>query len=55
MSQELMKLVTDYLQVRRALGHKLEGPEILLIQFVGYLEERHADTLTIEHARRRDS
>ncbi len=50
MSQELMKLVTDYLQVRRALGHKLEGPEILLIQFVGYLEERHADTLTIEHA-----
>jgi len=50
MSQELMKLVTDYLQVRRALGHKLEVPEILLTQFVGYLEERHADTLTIEHA-----
>ena len=50
MSTELTQLVTDYLRVRRALGFKLEGTEVLLTQFVAYLEERHADTVTIEHA-----
>ena len=50
MSTELTQLVTDYLRVRRALGFKLEGTQVLLTQFVAYLEERHADTVTIEHA-----
>ncbi len=46
----LTSLLSDYLRVRRALGFKLEGSEVLLTQFLGYLHEHDAETLTIEHA-----
>lgn len=46
----LTQLLSDYLQVRRALGYKLEGTEELLTQFLTYLRDRDADTITIEHA-----
>ncbi len=36
--------------MRRALGFKLEGTEALLTQFLTYLDEHDADTITIEHA-----
>jgi integrase len=42
--------LADYLDVRRALGFKLDRAEKLLGQFVSYLELRHADVITIEHA-----
>ena len=48
----LTTLLSDYLRVRRALGFKLEGTEILLSQFLAYLHEHDADTITIEHALR---
>ena len=48
----LTTLLSDYLRVRRALGFKLEGTEILLSQFLAYLHEHVADTITIEHALR---
>lgn len=40
----------DYLTVRRALGYKLERPGQLLAQFVAYLDQAGADTVTVEHA-----
>ena len=46
----LTQLLGDYLRVRRALGFKLEGTEVLLTQFLAYLREHDADTITIEHA-----
>jgi integrase/recombinase XerD len=46
----LRQALTDYLQVRRALGYKLDYPGKLLAQFVTYLEGVGADTLTTEHA-----
>lgn len=46
----MTQLLEDYLRVRRALGYKLEGTEALLTQFLGYLREHDADTITIEHA-----
>jgi len=46
----LTQLLDDYLRVRRALGFKLEGTEVLLTQFLAYLREHDADTITIEHA-----
>ena len=46
------QLLSDYLRVRRALEFKLEGTEILLSQFLAYLHEHDADTITIEHALR---
>ena len=48
----LTTLLSDYLRVRRALGFKLEGTEILLTQFLAYLHEHVADRITIEHALR---
>jgi integrase/recombinase XerD len=48
----LTTLLSDYLRARRALGFKLEGTEILLSQFLAYLHEHDADTITIEHALR---
>lgn len=50
MSQALTQLLGDYLRVRRALGFKLEGTEVLLTQFLTYLQAHDADTITIEHA-----
>jgi len=40
----------DYLRMRRALGYKLEGPGRQLEQFVTYLEQTAAHTVTIENA-----
>ena len=40
----------DYLQMRRALGYKLESQGQLLFAFVGYLEQAQAATVTIELA-----
>jgi integrase/recombinase XerD len=50
MTGTLAALLGDYLQVRRALGYKLEYTEVLLRQFLTYLDEHGADTITIEHA-----
>ena len=43
----------DYLQMRRALGYKLESQGLLLCAFVSYLEQTQADTVTIENWRSR--
>jgi integrase/recombinase XerD len=40
----------DYLRMRRALGYKLERQGRQLRQFVAYLEQAGASTVTIEHA-----
>lgn len=50
MSTPLAELLDDYLRVRRALGYKLEYTEVLLGQFLAYLEGHGAETITIEHA-----
>lgn len=46
----LRHAVVDYLAVRRALGYQLERPARLLDQFVAYLEQVGAHTVTVEHA-----
>lgn len=46
----LRQALEDYLALRRAMGFKLDRAEKLLSQFVGYLEQRNAGTVTIEHA-----
>jgi integrase len=46
----LRQALTDYLSMRRTLGFKLDRAERLLGQFVGYLEQQQATTITIEHA-----
>ena len=48
----LRQAVADYLTVRRALGFKLDRHGRLLPQFVDYLEDIGADTVTTEHALR---
>jgi integrase/recombinase XerD len=40
----------DYLRVRRALGYKLDRQGRQLLQFVAYLEQAGASTITTEHA-----
>jgi integrase len=46
----LRQTVDDYLQLRRALGYKLEHHGRLLPQFVEFLEQRQADVITTELA-----
>jgi integrase/recombinase XerD len=46
----LREAVVDYLTVRRTMGYKLERHERLLAQFVDYLDEVGATTVTTEHA-----
>jgi integrase len=46
----LRSAVEDYLRMRRALGYKLESPGRQLGQFVAYLEQTGAKTVTIENA-----
>lgn len=46
----LRQALADYLAVRRALGYKLKGAELLLGQFIAYLEERGEQTIRTEHA-----
>lgn len=50
MSADLEDMVTNYLRVRRALGYRLYGTELLLVQFVAYLRAHDAEGVTIEHA-----
>jgi integrase/recombinase XerD len=40
----------DYLRVRRALGYKLDRQGRQLLQFVAYLDQVGASTITTEHA-----
>jgi integrase len=40
----------NYLAIRRAVGFKLHRTELLLADFVGYLEEHHSDTITTDRA-----
>ena len=46
----LESALADYLTIRRALGHKLVKVERLLRQFIAYLEERGAETITVDDA-----
>lgn len=46
----LREALTNYLTLRRALGYKLVRAGKLLAQFVTYLEDVKAKTVTIEHA-----
>jgi len=46
----LRNAAEDYLRMRRALGYKLEGPGRQLGQFLAYLEQTGARTVTIENA-----
>jgi len=46
----LRQALTDYLQIRRALGYKLERAEKLLSQYLEYLDELHAEKVTTENA-----
>jgi len=50
MTATMTELLGGYLRVRRALGYKLEYTGVLLQQFVAYLDEHDAHTITIEHA-----
>jgi hypothetical protein len=42
--------MVEYLTVRRALGFKLTNVELLLRQFVGYLDQRGEQRITINTA-----
>lgn len=46
----LRQALADYLRIRRALGYKLERAGKLLPQFLAYLEQIGADTVTTERA-----
>lgn len=46
----LREELAGYLAARRALGYKLERAEYLIGQFLGFLEERQAVTVTIDLA-----
>jgi integrase len=46
----LRRELADYLTMRRALGYRLARPEKLLGQFLGYLGEVGADSVTVAHA-----
>ena len=46
----LHQALIDYLQIRRALGYKLERAEKLLVQYLEHLDALGAQTITIENA-----
>jgi integrase/recombinase XerD len=46
----LADVAEDYLRVRRALGYKLDRQGRQLNQFIAYLEQAGASTVTVEHA-----
>jgi integrase/recombinase XerD len=46
----LREELAGYLAARRALGFRLDRAEKLISQFLGYLEERQATTVTTDHA-----
>ncbi len=47
---QLRQALADYLQIRRALGYKLERAEKLLVQYLDYLDAVDAEKVTIENA-----
>jgi integrase/recombinase XerD len=47
---DLDRRVEEYLRIRRSLGFKLERDGKLLAQFIGYLHDQGADTITVDHA-----
>jgi integrase/recombinase XerD len=46
----LEQSLTDYLQLRRSLGHDLADAARLLPRFIAYLDTIGADTITVAHA-----
>ena len=50
---DLDRRLEEYLRIRRSLGFKLERDGKLLAQFIGYLRERGADTITVDQATHR--
>ena len=46
----LAEHLNDYLAIRRAVGFKLERSQLLLTDFVDYLESKRLDTITIDAA-----
>lgn len=46
----LQQALADYLRLRRSLGHELAEAARLLPGFIAYLEERGAQTITIQTA-----
>jgi integrase/recombinase XerD len=46
---DLAHRLEEYLRIRRSLGYKLERDGKLLAQFIGYLHDQGADTITIDH------
>jgi len=46
----LRQPLADYLRIRRALGFKLDRDAKLLAQFIDYLHQHDAPTVTVEHA-----
>jgi integrase/recombinase XerD len=46
----LRQALADYLTIRRSLGYQLTRPEKLLGQFISYLEDQGATTVTTGHA-----
>lgn len=50
MSRPLRNALADYLAMRRALGYRLARPEKLLGQFLDYLDQAGAQTVTVELA-----
>jgi integrase len=46
----LRQALADYLSLRRSLGYALQRPEKLLNQFLDYVEERGASTITTDLA-----
>jgi integrase len=46
----LRQVLEDYLCIRRAMGFGLDQAQKLLGQFITYLEQHDADTVTVEHA-----
>lgn len=47
---DLDRRLEEYLRIRRSLGYQLERDGKLLAQFIGYLHEQGADTITVEQA-----
>ena len=46
---DLGRQLEEYLRIRRSLGFKLERHAKLLAQFISYLHDQGADTITIDH------
>jgi hypothetical protein len=46
----LRQAAGDYLAMRRSLGYKLERQGPVLMDFIGYLEDAGASTVTVEAA-----